>query len=157
MSRQRQPIIGVIGGGRCSRDQQEKATAVGRYVAQNGGVIVCGGLGGTMEGAARGAAEAGGKVIGIIPSGDRGDANEFVDYVIPTGLGEARNLLVVRTADAIVAFPGEFGTLSEVAFALKIGKPVIAVGAWKQYERIVQFDDPLDAAREALRLAKGHP
>ena len=157
MSRQRQPIIGVIGGGRCSRDQQEKAAAVGRYVAQNGGVIVCGGLGGTMEGAARGAAEAGGKVIGIIPSDDRGDANEFVDYVIPTGLGEARNLLVVRTADAIVAFPGAFGTLSEVAFALKIGKPVIAVGAWEQYERIVQFDDPLDAAREALRLAKGHP
>jgi uncharacterized protein (TIGR00725 family) len=129
------------------------AAEVGKYVAEHGGVVVCGGMGGIMEGAARGAREAGGTTIGILPSDNREDANEFIDYVIPTGFGEARNILVVRCADAVVAFPGKFGTLSEMAFALKDRKPVISISAWKLGEDIVQMDDPLEAAEKAMELA----
>ena len=149
----RKPVIAVIGAGRCSRRLQDQAAAVGRYVAEQGGVIVCGGRSGIMEGACRGSAEAGGVSIGILPSDDVTEANPYVTYAIPTGIGEARNALVVRTADAVVAFPGKFGTLSEIAFALKMGKPVVSVGSWKIDEQIVQVDDPVDAARRAMDLA----
>jgi len=130
------------------------AAKVGKYVAENGGVIVCGGMGGIMEGAARGAREAGGTTIGILPTDNKEDANEFIDYVIPTGFGEARNIMVVRTADAVVAFPGKYGTLSEMAFALLAGKPVISVSAWKLGDEIKQVADPLEAAKLAMELAR---
>jgi len=130
------------------------AAKVGKYVAENGGVIVCGGMGGIMEGAARGAREAGGTTIGILPTDNKEDANEFIDYVIPTGFGEARNIMIVRTADAVVAFPGKYGTLSEMAFALLAGKPVISVSAWKLGDEIKQVADPLEAAKLAMELAR---
>jgi len=149
----RKPVIAVIGAGSCSRKLQEQAAAVGRFVAEHGGVIVCGGRGGIMEGVCRGAAEAGGVSIGILPSDDPREANRFVTYAIPTGIGEARNAMVVRAADAVIAFPGKFGTLSEMAFALKMGKPLLSVGAWKIDDQIMQFDDPLEAARRALEIA----
>ena len=133
------------------------AALVGRYVAENGGIVVCGGLGGIMEGASRGAKEAGGVTIGILPSDNAAEANEFVDYVIPTGLGEVRNILVVRAADAIVAFPGKYGTLTEMAFALLAGKPVVSVAAWKLGDEIVQVDDPVEAAKLAMELATNGP
>jgi predicted Rossmann-fold nucleotide-binding protein len=116
----RKTVIAVVGANKCSKKLRDMAAEVGRYVAENGGVVVCGGLGGIMEGAARGAKEANGVTIGILPSDNADDANEFIDYVIPTGLGEARNLLVIRTADAIVArqanhsfqlTPGSWGTM----------------------------------------------
>jgi len=150
----RKPVIAIIGAGKCSRKLYDMAADIGRYVAENGGVVLCGGLGGTMEGAARGAKEAGGTTIGIIPSENKADANQFIDYVIPTGFGQARNVLVVRAADAIVALPGKFGTLSEMAFALVSGKPIVSVQAWKLGEEIQQVEDPLEAAKIAMDLAR---
>jgi len=108
-----------------------------------------------MEGAARGAREAGGVTIGILPTSNKEDANEFIDYIIPTGFGEARNIMVVRSADAVVAFPGKYGTLTEMAFALNAKKPVISVNAWKLGDEISQVDSPLEAAKLAMELAGG--
>ena len=147
-------MVAVIGAGKCSKKLRDMAAQVGQYVAENGGVIVCGGLGGIMEGAARGAREAGGPTIGILPMENKDEANEFIDFVIPTGFGEARNIMVVRSADAVVAFPGKYGTLSEMAFALLAGKPVISVSAWKLGDEITQVEDPLEAAKLAMKLAR---
>ncbi|MCP4685553.1 MAG: TIGR00725 family protein [bacterium] len=154
MPSQRKPIIAIIGASKCSKKLRDMAAVVGKYVAENEGVVVCGGMGGIMEGAARGAKEAGGTTIGILPTADRADANEYIDYAIPTGFGEARNILVVRTADAVLAFPGKFGTLSEMAFALQARKPVISISAWKLGDEIIQMEDPLEAAEKAMALAR---
>ena len=151
---ERKPIIAIVGAGKCSKKLRDKAALVARQVVKNGGVVVCGGMGGIMEGAARGAWEGGGVSIGILPSEDRSDANKFITFAIPTGFGEARNLMVIRAADAVVAFPGKYGTLSEMAFALKIGKPLISIAAWKLGEEIIQIDDATQAADKALELAK---
>jgi uncharacterized protein (TIGR00725 family) len=127
----RKPIIGVIGGAEASEETQKIAYEVGKYIAGNDAVLVCGGLGGVMEAAARGASENDGLVIGIIPSADKSRANPFVHIVIPSGLGYARNVLVVNTADVLIAFPGSYGTLSEISLALNQGKPVVYLpGAW---------------------------
>ncbi len=155
MSTVRKPVIAVVGAGKCSKKLRDMAFIVGKYVAENGGVIVCGGMGGIMEGAARGAREAGGVTIGILPTSNKEDANEFIDYIIPTGFGEARNIMVVRSADAVVAFPGKYGTLTEMAFALNAKKPVISVNAWKLGDEISQVDSPLEAAKLAMELAGG--
>ncbi len=154
MSSRRKPIVAVVGAGKCSRKLRDQAAEVGRYVAENGGIVVCGGMGGIMEGAARGAREAGGTTIGILPTSDRADANEFIDFVIPTGFGEARNIMVVRTADVVVAFPGKYGTLSEMAFALHAHKPVISINAWKLGDEMIQQTDPVEAAELAMKLAR---
>jgi uncharacterized protein (TIGR00725 family) len=154
MVTERKPIIAIIGAGKCSKKLRDMAAEVGKCVAQNGGIVVCGGLGGVMEGAARGAKEGGGIVIGIIPSDNKNDANEFVDYVIPTGFGEGRNVFIVRTADAVVALPGKYGTLSEMALTLHAGKPLISVSAWKLGDEVNQVDDPIEAAKLALKLAR---
>ncbi len=153
MAVQRKPVIAVVGAGKCSKKLRDMAAEVGKYIAENGGVLVCGGLGGIMEGAAQGAKEAGGTTIGILPTDNRDDANEYIDYVIPTGFGEARNVMVVRTADAVIAFPGKYGTLTEMAFALNAGKPVVSVNAWKLGEELYQADTPLKAAKMAMELA----
>jgi hypothetical protein len=151
---EKKPVVAIIGAGKCSKKLRDSAALVARYVAKNGGVVVCGGLGGVMEGAARGAWEAGGTSIGILPSEDKNDANKFITHVIPTGFGDARNMMVIRTADAVVAFPGKYGTLSEMAFALKSGKPVISISAWKLGDEIIAMDDPQEAAEKAMELAK---
>jgi uncharacterized protein (TIGR00725 family) len=111
-------------------------------------VLVCGGLGGVMEAACRGAKDGGGTTVGILPGTDRGEANEFVDVAIPTGLGEARNALVVRAADALIAVGGGYGTLSEIALALKAGKRVVGLGSWG-IEGVERVDTP-EAAVEAV-------
>ena len=103
---------------------------VGRELGSRGVVVVTGGLGGVMEAACRGARESGGMTLGILPGTDRSAANPYVDIAIPTGLGEARNALVVRAADALIAIGGAYGTLSEIAFALKAGKRVVGLGTW---------------------------
>ncbi len=154
MSDGSKPIIAIVGAGKCSKKLRDRAAEVGKYVAEQGGIVVCGGLGGIMEGAARGAKEAGGLTIGILPTENKEDANEYIDLVIPTGFGEARNIMVVRTADAVVAFPGKYGTLSEMAFALHAKKPVISVSAWQLGDEIRHVDSPLEAAKLAMELAE---
>ena len=154
MTSQRKPIIAVVGASKCSKKLRDMAALAGKHIAESGGILVCGGMGGIMEGAARGAKEGDGITIGILPTTDRSDANPYIDFPIPTGFGEARNLLVVRTADAVLAFPGKFGTLSEMAFALQARKPVVSISAWKLGEEIVQMQDPLEAAEKVMALAR---
>jgi uncharacterized protein (TIGR00725 family) len=125
---------------------------VGRALAEAGAVVVCGGLGGVMEAACRGAKEAGGTTVGILPGHDRAEANPYVDVAIATGFGEARNALVVRAADALIAVGGEYGTLSEIALALKARKPVVGLGSW-DLDPVVSADDAATAVRQALDLA----
>lgn len=116
--------VSVIGGGDATDDECETASAVGRLLAERGHEVVCGGLGGVMEAACRGASEAGGRTIGILPGEDRDAANEHVETPIATGLGNARNVLVVLNGDAVVAVAGSTGTLSEIGHALDVGRPV---------------------------------
>jgi uncharacterized protein (TIGR00725 family) len=123
--------ISFIGGGRATAAQYALAEEVGRLVASLGAVLVCGGLGGTMEAAARGAKEAGGTTLGILPGHDRSQGNPYLDFVVTTGLGHARNLAVVSSGDAVIAVGGEFGTLSEIGLARKVGRPVIIVEGWR--------------------------
>lgn len=120
--------IGVIGSdGKITTKVRDAAETVGRDIAKNGCVLVCGGRGGVMEAARRGAKAAGGMTVGILPSADKNGANKYVDIVLPTGMGYARNALVVLSSDAIIAINGSTGTLSEIAMALNYGKPVIAI------------------------------
>jgi len=132
--------IGVIGGAVCSPEIYEIACDVGREIATNGFALVCGGLGGVMKAACQGAKKAGGITIGLLPTSNKGDANPFCDLVIPTGLGHARNVLVVHASDALIAVDGEAGTLSEIAIALKIGKPIVGIRSWKLEGRVPQAE-----------------
>ena len=125
-------------------DDSPVAEAVGRELAARGAVVVCGGLGGVMEAACRGAKDAGGHTVGILPGSDRAAANPFVDTAVPTGLGEARNALVVRAADALIAVGGGYGTLSEIALALKAGKRVVGLDSW-DIEGVVAVANPAAA------------
>jgi uncharacterized protein (TIGR00725 family) len=143
------PYIAVVGPGEATADQLAEAEVVGHDLATGGAVVVCGGLGGVMEAACRGAKAAGGTTLGILPGSDRAAANASVDLAVPTGLGEARNALVVRAADAVVAVAGEFGTLSEIALALKAGKPVIGLSTWTLDRR----PDPIARARDGAEAA----
>jgi hypothetical protein len=122
--------IAVVGPGDASAAEQLAAEDAGAAIAAAGAVLVCGGLGGVMEAACRGARSRRGLTVGILPGLDRESANGWVSVAIPTGLGEARNALVVRAADALVAIGGGWGTLSEIALARKAGKPVAGVGSW---------------------------
>lgn len=134
--------VGVIGAGQIDDTALAAvARSVGRLVAQGGAVLVCGGLGGVMAEAAAGARDAGGTTVGILPGTSRRDANPHIDIVIPTGLGEARNALVARASDVLIALDGEFGTLSEIALGLKLGKPVVGIGTWE----LVKSGQPVDA------------
>jgi uncharacterized protein (TIGR00725 family) len=123
---------------------------VGRLLAEGGAAVVCGGLGGVMEAACRGAKSAGGATIGILPGADRAAANPFVDVAVPTGLGEARNALVVRAADGVIAVGGGYGTLSEIAFALKAGKRVVGIGSW-DVDGVEPAGSPEEAVETVVR------
>jgi hypothetical protein len=125
-------IVGVIGSGReISEELRRLANEIGSLIAQRGALLVCGGLGGVMEAAAKGAHENNGIVIGILPGAQKERANQYVDIAIPTGLGMSRNTIVVHTADVLIALPGAFGTLSEMSMALDTGKGVVFLpGAW---------------------------
>ncbi len=125
------PYIAVIGASNATEWELTTAEALGRALAEAGCVLVCGGLGGVMNAAARGAEGAGGVSIGILPGDDRDDSSRHLTVAIATGFGEARNAIVARSADAVVAVGGEFGTLSEIALALKMSKPVIGIGTWE--------------------------
>ena len=120
-------IIGVIGGTNAAPDVLKSAEETGRLIAGQGFILICGGMAGVMEAAAKGAKGAGGTTIGILPHTDRHEANPWIDIPIATGFGEGRNLVIIRTADILIAIDGEYGTLSEIAFALKMKKPVIVM------------------------------
>ena len=121
----------MIGGGQCGVAEYASAMEVGRLVAEAGATLVCGGLAGVMEAAARGAKEAGGATIGILPGHDRSLANPFLDHVITTGIGHARNLAVVSSGDAVIAVGGSYGTLAEIGLAARIGRPVVILSGWR--------------------------
>lgn len=123
--------IAVVGPSDADDALRETAYAVGKLLAQRGAVVITGGLGGVMAGASRGAHDAGGLVIGLLPTSDPADANEFVDVAIPTGLGELRNTLLVRSVDGVIAIGGSWGTLSEIALAMRTGTPVVCLQGWK--------------------------
>lgn len=121
--------VAVIGGAECSDSVRKMAYDLGIKLAKEGHVIICGGLGGVMEAVCCGAKEGRGEVVGILP-GEKDDANPWVGIRVATGMGHARNVIIVKSADVVIALPGEFGTLSEMALALKMGKQVISLGSW---------------------------
>ncbi len=135
----------------------EDARAVGRLLAEKGCTVVCGGLGGVMEAVARGASEAGGTTIGILPGESRGEANPWIEHAVATGIGHARNLAVVASGDAVIAVGGAWGTASEIALARKLGRPVVVLGEGPAItgEGIVGASAPAEAVDLALRLARG--
>jgi uncharacterized protein (TIGR00725 family) len=139
------PHIAVIGAGECTSAGYDAARQIGRALAGRGAVLVCGGRGGVMEAAARGAKEAGGVSIALLPGEDPAEANPYVDHPLPTGLGIARNALVVRAGRAVIAVEGGFGTLSEMAMALKLGRPVAAWHSWPRLDGVIYVDDPAAA------------
>jgi uncharacterized protein (TIGR00725 family) len=145
------PYVAVVGRGNASQEEERLAEAVGRELAERGAIVVCGGLGGVMAAACRGAEAAGGISVGILPGNDRSAANRWATIAIPTGLGELRNGLVVRAADALIAVGGGHGTLSEVALALKTGVTVIGLGSW-EISGIHPVDDAQEAVNRALEL-----
>ncbi len=149
-------FVAVIGAASCSPEIAAVAEQVGRLIALRGAVLVCGGRGGVMEAACRGAKAEGGTTVGILPGPDRREANTYVDVPIATGLGEARNAIVVRAADAVIAVSGGFGTLSEIGLALKMGRPVVGLGTWELHQQgqeaagVLQVRTPDEAVEQAL-------
>lgn len=141
-------IVAVIGGRRTEKALLREAEEVGRLIAGNGAVLVCGGLGGVMEAASRGAKAEGGLTVGILPQNDAKAVNQYIDIPIVTGLGIGRNVVIARTADALIAVGGEYGTLSEIAFALQMGKPVIGIRTWD-----IKGVIPAENAGEAVEKA----
>jgi uncharacterized protein (TIGR00725 family) len=146
------PYVAVVGPSEGSDAAVSDAEAVGAELARRGAVVVCGGRGGAMEAVCRGATGAGGTTVGILPGDDRAEANEWVSVAVATGLGELRNGLVVRAADSVIAVAGGYGTLSEIGFALRIGRPVIGLDTW-DVEGVEVASDPVDAVERALRGA----
>lgn len=146
-------IIGVIGGRRVDKTLLNEAEKVGRLVAQKEIVLVCGGLSGVMEAVAKGARSEGGITVGILPQEHKRDANEYIDIPIVTGLGIGRNVIIARTADVLISIGGEYGTLSEIAFALQMGKPVIGIRTW-DIKGVIKADNAEDAVDRALALLK---
>lgn len=138
--------VSIFGPGHPTREEYNQAAEVGRLLAERGCAVVCGGLFGVMEAACMGAKEAGGTTIGLLRTYNRYEANSYVDYVIPTGLGDARNVLVATASEAAIAIAGRLGTLSEIAVALKHGIPVVGLGTWK-LDRHALFDRYLPAAK----------
>jgi uncharacterized protein (TIGR00725 family) len=151
--------ISVIGGSEGDPEILGEAEVVGRGIAEAGAVLVCGGRTGVMEAASRGASDAGGIVIGVLPTTDPRDANPYVTHVIPTGIGHARNLAVVASGDAVIAIGGEWGTLSEIAFARRLERPVVALRSWPLRNRtgadlgIVETESGDEAVGVALSAA----
>lgn len=147
-------VISVIGAGSCDGKTYNTAEEVGRLVAAKGATLITGGLGGVMEAASKGAYEAGGITVGILPGLSSDEANRYVKVPVTTGLSHARNIIVVRSADAVIAVSGEYGTLSEIAIALKLGKPVIGLDTWDNIEEVVNAASPEEAVEKAFELIK---
>ena len=140
--------IGVIGGREVSREILDLAEETGREIGRKGAILICGGLGGVMEAACKGAKSAGGTTVGILPVILASEANPYVDIVIPTGMGIARNAVIIHSCDAVIAVGGKYGTLSEMAFALQKNIPIVSLKSWKVDENVYEAE----TAREAIHL-----
>jgi len=153
-------IVAVIGNAYCSAEEANLAETVGKLLAQRGAIIICGGLGGVMEAVCRGAKLKGGMTIGILPGEDSSAANPYIDIPIVTGVGYARNMAVVKSAQAVIAIGGNYGTLSEIAYALKRGTPVIGLNTWslsrngQQHDPVIKVDTAIEAVDKAISLAE---
>ena len=141
----RRPLIAVIGGSLAGVKVKRDAEEVGRLIGERGAILICGGLGGVMEAAARGAKRAGGTTIGILPGGRSSDANAFIDIPIVTGMGYSRNVIIVQSASAVIALPGKFGTLTEIAYAALFEKPVVSLNSWDVVPDIPKASNPIEA------------
>ena len=150
MSHRNRIRVGVIGGANANDEFLETAFQVGRLIAQKGAILVCGGLSGVMEAASRGAKEAGGLTIGILPGDSIHDANAYVEIPIATGMGYTRNSLVVMNSDVLIAINGEYGTLSEIAYGCVREKRIIGIGTWE-----IKGVTKASSAEEAIELALG--
>ena len=152
ISENRRLYVAVVGSGTATGELYERAREVGRLVAERGAVVVCGGLSSVMEATARGATETGGTALGILPDEDRGRANAYLSYSVATGAGHARNLAVVCSGDVVIAVGGEYGTLSEIGLALKVGRPVVALGSWDLDGHVVVAASAEEAVAAAFAL-----
>lgn len=156
----RELLISVIGSSDCSKKEARLAEEVGRELARHGAILICGGLGGVMEAACKGAASQGGTTVGILPGNSHGDANPYVKIPIVTGMGYARNAIVARSGQAVIAIGGSHGTLSEIAHALQYDIPVIGLGTWSlsrggvEDRSIIVVQSAAEAVDKALTLAK---
>jgi uncharacterized protein (TIGR00725 family) len=140
--------IGVIGGSKPDAKSRQVAFEVGRLIAEKGAILICGGLSGVMEAASRGAKQAGGMTMGILPGNSPQDANPYIDIAVATGLGYGRNSLVAMNSDVIIAIDGQYGTLSEIAYGSIYGKKIIGLGTW-DIEGVIKAE----SAEEAVNLA----
>ena len=142
--------VAVVGSGTASGELYERARKVGRLLAERGATLVCGGLSGVMEAAARGATEVGGMAIGVLPDEDRRRQNRYLTYSVATGAGQARNLAVVCSGDVVIAVGGEYGTLSEIGLARKVGRRVVVLEGWDLGEHVVVSSTPEEAVETAF-------
>lgn len=156
--KEKKRFIAVIGGSDCTPEEARLAEEVGRELARKDAILVCGGLGGVMEAACKGASAGGGLTIGILPGGSRQTANPYVQIPVVTNLGEARNVIVVKSAEAVIAIGGGYGTLSEIGHALRNGIPVVGLNTWslsrndRPDNSIVLAKNPADAVNKALNM-----
>ncbi len=144
--------IGIIGAGLCDEATAKTAEKIGRMVVERGGILYCGGLGGVMEAAAKGACEAGGITVGVLPGAKASDANPYIKVPVVTGMGHARNVVLVRSCEALIAVSGSHGTLSEIALALKMWKPVIGLDTWPNIADVHYVQTPEEAVEKAFHL-----
>ncbi len=147
-------LIGVIGASSCSAEIAELAEAVGREIGKRGAVLICGGLGGVMEFASKGAKEAGGLTIGILPGTSKEEANSYIDIPIVTDLGHARNIVIAHSSDSLIAIAGEHGTLSEIAIGLKLKKTVIGLNTW-DIAGVIPAKTAAEAIEKAFKISEG--
>jgi len=153
-------IVAIIGNSSCSPEEAKLAQTIGELLAERGAILVCGGLGGVMEAACHGAKSKGGLTVGILPGQDSSTANPWVDVPVVTAIGEARNVAVVRSAQAVIAIGGGYGTLSEIAYALKSGIPIIGLNTWslsrngRQDDSIIRVQSAAEAVDKAISLAR---
>jgi len=142
--------IGVIGGAKPDKTSLQAAFKIGQLIAEKGALLICGGLGGVMEAAARGAKQAGGITVGILPGNSPKDANPYIDIALATGLGYSRNSLVAMNSDALIAVDGQYGTLTEIAYGCIYGKKIIGIGTW-EIKGVIKAKDPEQAVEFALK------
>ncbi|MHB8881423.1 MAG: TIGR00725 family protein [Thermodesulfovibrionales bacterium] len=146
-----QPLIAVIGGRKADKKLLAEAEEVGRLIARKGGILVCGGLSGVMEASSKGARMAGGRTLGILPHDNKRSVNDYIDIPVATGLGIGRNVIIARTADAVIAIGGAYGTLSEIAFSLQLQKPVVGIKTW-DIKGVIPAKNAAEAVEKAFAL-----
>ena len=145
-------MVAVIGAGDCDKRIYQLAEEAGRELANNGVTIICGGLGGVMEAVCKGAKSADGTTVGILPGDSTSSANKYVDIPIASGMGIGRNIIIIRSANAVLAIDGSYGTLSEIAFALQLKKPVVGLETWDVSKEVITASDPINAVKKIIKL-----